>query len=77
MAAGWNRSELRLHQRKTCRLASRAFRSVLSQKQTKYAQVVEWLDCQTKETAPKGRREAQRLIQAVDCGNVVFHKYRY
>ena len=59
------------------RLAGRAFRCVLGQKQTKYRAVVAWLDGSMAGAGLGGGRELERLERIAQKGDEVFRGYQY
>lgn len=54
-----------------------AFRSILGRKQSKYHEVIAWLDVAIENSAPKNRTEASRLNRIAKQGEVVFRGYKY
>ena len=59
------------------RLAAKAFRNVLSRKQSKYHHVMLWLDDAIRRTKPDKTREMWRLNRIVKEGNAVFLNYQF
>lgn len=58
-------------------LAAAAFRSVLGRKQTRFAEVLRWLNLVWKNARPGRDREAVRLAKVVREGNAVFAGWRF
>ena len=59
------------------RLATTAFHHVLGRKQSRYREVLIWLDGMTTAAIPGNRRELLQLQRVVKRGNVVLKDYRY
>ena len=59
------------------RLATTAFRSILGRKQSKYREVIAWLDVASEETMPRNEQEAARLHRIAKQGEDVFRGYKY
>lgn len=59
------------------RLAAKAFRKVLGQKQSKYGAVILWLDDAVGRTKPKRAKEMWRLNKVVRESDAVFLDYRF
>ena len=63
---------------RTCdRLATRAFRTILAKKQSRYRDVIAWLDGAIAEVKLATRQEVFRLDEIVDKGNAMFSGYRF
>ncbi|KAL8717849.1 MAG: hypothetical protein Q9181_008274 [Wetmoreana brouardii] len=58
-------------------LALTAFRDVLSRKQTKFRQVLAWVEQAILDVKPRDGKDAMRLAKAVKKGDVAFRCYRY
>lgn len=58
-------------------LTTSAFRFVLIRKQTRYAQVLRWLDSVGKATRPRADGSAARIARVVREGNSVFGGWRF
>lgn len=58
-------------------LAASAFRFVLKRKQTRYVDVLKWLDAQWKDSRPKTNSEAVKMSQVVRKGNALFEDWRF
>ena len=54
-----------------------AFRAILGAKQTKYAEVMAWLDERIRASRPHDLEGAERLRRAVKQGNRVLSGYMY
>ena len=61
----------------TPRLATKAFQRVLTRKQTRHGDVLDWLDRGVGEGMSLSKRELSRLERVVDEGDRVFEGYRY
>ena len=59
------------------RLASKAFRHVLSRKQTGHREVIQWLDGAILAAKVNTEKQISRLEQVVQQGDEVFSGYRY
>ncbi len=59
------------------RLATTAFRNVLGRKQSKYGEVIAWLDVAIGESAPTNGKEACRLNRIARQGEAVFRGYKF
>lgn len=59
------------------RLAAKAFRHILSRKQSKYVPVLKWLDYVVKKSAPPCEKELLKLGRIIKEGEAVFCGYKY
>ena len=59
------------------RLATAAFRNVFIRKQSKYHDLIAWLDVAIQNSAPRSRKEASRLHRIAKQGEAVFGEYRF
>lgn len=59
------------------RLAAKAFHNVLRRKQSKYGQVLEWLDAAIQRCAPADGIESLKMGRIVKEGEGVFCGYKY
>lgn len=59
------------------RLATTAFRNVLGRKQSKYREVIAWLDAAIGQSAPKTGKEACWLNRIAKQGEAVYRGYKY
>lgn len=58
-------------------LAAAAFQFVLSRKQTRYTEVLRWLELISKAARPNSDRAAVRMTQVVRDGNLIFDGWRF
>jgi hypothetical protein len=61
----------------TLRLASRAFLSVLSRKQSKFQPVLAWLNNQAAASKPRTREDAMQLLKAIRIGAQAYQDFKY
>lgn len=59
------------------RLAAKAFRHILSRKQSNYIPVLKWLDYVVKQSAPPCGKELVKLGRIVKEGEAVYCGYKY
>lgn len=59
------------------RLAAKAFRNILTKKQSKYRHVILWLDGAIWRTKPNNARDMSRLNRVVNEGDAVFLDYKF
>ena len=59
------------------RLAAKAFRNVLGKKQSKYGDVILWLEDAIGRTKPKAAKEMWRLNKVVRESDAVFLDYKF
>ena len=59
------------------RLATKAFRNTLAKKQSKYGNVIIWLDHAIWRTKPDNVKEMWRLNKVVREGDAVFLDYKF
>lgn len=59
------------------RLAAKAFRNILGRKQSKYGQVIAWLEDAIWRTKPENAKEMWRLNRVVKEGDAVFLDYKF
>ena len=65
------------NQRMIHRLAAKAFHNILSKKQSKYRDVILWLNQAIWRTKPDDTMEMWRLNRIVKEGNAVFLGYKF
>ncbi len=59
------------------RLATQAFRRVLGRKQSKYGEVIAWLDDALHQSIIGNTREARRLNGIAKKGDAIFRGYKF
>lgn len=59
------------------RLAAKAFRHILSRKQSNFIPVLKWLDYVVKKSAPPCGKELVKLERIVKEGEAVYCGYKY
>ena len=59
------------------RLAAKAFRNILAKKQSKYGNVIDWLDDAIWRTMPDNASEMRKLKKVVKEGDRVFLDYKF
>ena len=59
------------------RLATTAFRTILGKKQSRYGEVLAWLDVAIGQSAARNRKEAYRLNRVAKQGEIAFRGYKF